>query len=1152
MALRTVLGHFLATSLLTGFDEPLFFFFGITYVALIPYLYLIKFNVLLIKEPSKNLLIQLLGRGILASSLSCLSAGNAHQFLLSDLDVFRDELQANKEIFWAYRMHFTSKRVVIQRGLQDFLLTTRSKYSTFVGSGTPNVEIESLANGCVASVYSTIHEVDGTLGGRLQSGLFLSLGIIPSSATGRIPLPRGQHLPSPIQNHIPFCLSSRRFRFHIGKWSRKTQATAAYRNGYRAAGEDAPAVGPGPFDTKFQQLQTPIGHFTRIFRQFLRNCAALRRSKSQFRKRNRTGHEKLYPWTNLKSPQTRCHIRTTSGGIKEVSTIKESSPELGVHPTEISTILNGEIASHTNSGHVAGAPINNGDEAGDRKTQCDKDNNLEVTIPTTQQENNTCISSNLQGKATAQSEEQNREEELESLKMVEVMYQEQMTRSTKAITDYNVQRNLQVDQSAATKQNQVKNSPKNNEQAGTSMDKQHRNREKSIWQVMDKTNSKDNTTHNARKEEKINKTTAAWSNQNENENGELLVQATREGGATQHGKNIRNHHNQMNSKIPPPIKISSNFDVYRPVQQKTNQNNLEQTLKKTPVNNFVNENNNHQIPDPAPPTVTQSLATRLRANQLKNATPMTIDQPIITTRQGYPSITFYEEDFLGKMSGRCKYTLVGKFINAMPKMEAIRKSFIAQTQLTGGVKIAYFNSRHIYIDLDNEADHISVSVDEATNVDSTFKPAEETPIVPIWITLPELPWHCHYMDILTPLLSPIGKALYLDSATMQKTRGSVAKVRVQIDITKERPQHVWLGFSEKDPNLGKWQIIEYEDVPPYCIYCKHQGHVIGECPQKEKDEVIKKNKDQEAAKKIKEKQNIQNPKGVQPQTQTKENMPPYQQATDSKQAEKNTTNKEELWQVQTKKKNKHHQQNQEQGKNLYPQVQKQQTNSIKEQHKLQQSGMASNNPMNVNEKSGDQISTPQSPVIVDVDDHCDDNDIPTPVSPLVVAAEVIGGRLDVQEKTLNLQERDPRGRVGNHAPATTPIDTIQHQEKFQQNREKSQDTPNQQVHISKGGNNQPEGSMAKNMGNKANEYEVDNSEDDFDADKLQIKDQDMDDEISEALIKAFNPNNDNSLEEEVQQVTNKQGLSPRGIHLDKLPLKKTCFFDSCDSRKTKY
>ena len=40
--------------------------------------------------------------------------------------------------------------------------------------------------------------------------------------------------------------------------------------------------------------------------------------------------------------------------------------------------------------------------------------------------------------------------------------------------------------------------------------------------------------------------------------------------------------------------------------------------------------------------------------------PIDITPPIISTRQGYPSITFREEDFKVKMASRCKYTLVGK------------------------------------------------------------------------------------------------------------------------------------------------------------------------------------------------------------------------------------------------------------------------------------------------------------------------------------------------------------------------------------------------------------------------------------------------------------------------------------------------------------
>ncbi|KAK4706951.1 hypothetical protein R3W88_033488 [Solanum pinnatisectum] len=198
----------------------------------------------------------------------------------------------------------------------------------------------------------------------------------------------------------------------------------------------------------------------------------------------------------------------------------------------------------------------------------------------------------------------------------------------------------------------------------------------------------------------------------------------------------------------------------------------------------------------------------------------------------------------------------------------------------------------------------------------TFKPAEETPIVPIWITLPGLPWHCYYMDILTPLLSPIGKALYLDSATMQKTRGSVAKVRVQIDITKERPQHVWLGFSDKDPTLGKWQIIEFEHVPSYCLYCKHQGHSLGECPVKERDEEIKKRKELEANKKGQDKQLDQTHMGNQQNEKSREKTQSNRQTFAERPAGKDTSHKEEQWQIHTRKKdNKNHQQKQDQGKN---------------------------------------------------------------------------------------------------------------------------------------------------------------------------------------------------------------------------------------------
>lgn len=161
---------------------------------------------------------------------------------------------------------------------------------------------------------------------------------------------------------------------------------------------------------------------------------------------------------------------------------------------------------------------------------------------------------------------------------------------------------------------------------------------------------------------------------------------------------------------------------------------------------------------------------------------------------------FKKEELIGKLADSYMFTLIGKFTNTMPRMEVVRKRFIAQTQLTGGVKIAHFNSRHIYIDLDNKVDHLTLWTKQRMYIDGqlirlqlwtpTFRPEEETYIVPIWVTLPELPWHCYYIEVISALLAPVGKALYLDSAFIQKTRGSVAKVRVQIDISKERLQHV--------------------------------------------------------------------------------------------------------------------------------------------------------------------------------------------------------------------------------------------------------------------------------------------------------------------------------------------------------------------------
>ncbi|TMW90214.1 hypothetical protein EJD97_016049, partial [Solanum chilense] len=217
-------------------------------------------------------------------------------------------------------------------------------------------------------------------------------------------------------------------------------------------------------------------------------------------------------------------------------------------------------------------------------------------------------------------------------------------------------------------------------------------------------------------------------------------------------------------------------------------------------NNFTRTNNAKQdkASEPAPYTVVQSFAARLRYNQSKTEIPIVLNDLIHTTRQGYPAVLLDEHDYYVKLAECCKYTLVGKFINTMPKMEL--------------------------------------------------------PIVLIWVVVLGLPWHCYNKVLSTTILESVGKVLYLDSPTSQRTRGSTTRVKVQVDLTNKSPEHVWLGFKNSDPNKGRWLKVQYEGIPDYCMYCKHQGHMDYDCTIKRRDEDVNRRKEMESEKKTSQKE----------------------------------------------------------------------------------------------------------------------------------------------------------------------------------------------------------------------------------------------------------------------------------------------------------
>lgn len=70
---------------------------------------------------------------------------------------------------------------------------------------------------------------------------------------------------------------------------------------------------------------------------------------------------------------------------------------------------------------------------------------------------------------------------------------------------------------------------------------------------------------------------------------------------------------------------------------------------------------------------------------------------------------------------------------------------------------------------------------------------------------------------------------------MGRTRPSMAKIRVEVDLLKPLPQSVFVVQEYEDsPLKGYTQKLEYEGVPKYCKHCRKIGHYMINCRALEK------------------------------------------------------------------------------------------------------------------------------------------------------------------------------------------------------------------------------------------------------------------------------------------------------------------------------
>ncbi|WMV14246.1 hypothetical protein MTR67_007631 [Solanum verrucosum] len=211
-----------------------------------------------------------------------------------------------------------------------------------------------------------------------------------------------------------------------------------------------------------------------------------------------------------------------------------------------------------------------------------------------------------------------------------------------------------------------------------------------------------------------------------------------------------------------------------------------------------------------------------------------------TTHNGIPAVIFKSSDYYVIMAAECRLTILGRFLKPRPQIDRIRSSFNEAIIVKGSAKIGVFDNFNVFIDFTNEEDFNSVWYKIVLSIGGqqmwlqkwspNFKPEEDLPIAPVWVLLPNLPFHLHTWHYIKQLVSNIGTPLELDNATRSKTRPSMAKVRVEIDLLKPQPDSIWVGLeNDTSPLRGFTQKIEYEGMPNYCRFCKKLGHMMVDC-----------------------------------------------------------------------------------------------------------------------------------------------------------------------------------------------------------------------------------------------------------------------------------------------------------------------------------
>lgn len=207
-----------------------------------------------------------------------------------------------------------------------------------------------------------------------------------------------------------------------------------------------------------------------------------------------------------------------------------------------------------------------------------------------------------------------------------------------------------------------------------------------------------------------------------------------------------------------------------------------------------------------------------------------ISMKSLSTHKGEAAI-FFSLDDINKLASPFRLALVGKFSRGHLKLEKIRK-FIYSLDLKNTCSVGHMDARHVLIHFASETDFHRLWTRGIWYVGNfpmrvfkwtlSFHVTKESSLVLVWFSLPSLPIHLFDKYSLFSIVNPLGKPIFIDAATANLSRPSVARICVEVDLLRPLPSWVWIGT--ENSNEGFWQQLQIENLPQYCSNCCHLGH----------------------------------------------------------------------------------------------------------------------------------------------------------------------------------------------------------------------------------------------------------------------------------------------------------------------------------------